>query len=75
MTGSEFYSLIAGFNETTAIIKIAQIRAEDDSERLKYFTPEMKKIRNDWITKTISQRTEEEDKRVYDELRSLLSSK
>jgi len=54
-------------------MKIVQIRSEDDSERLKQFTPEMRKIRNDWITKTIDLKTDEEIKREYDEMRALLT--
>lgn len=45
----EFFSLLSGLNETTALIKIVQIRSETDKDILKHYTPEMKKIRQDWF--------------------------
>ncbi len=51
MDEDEFFDLLAGLNETTALIKVAQIRSETDKEMLKHYTPEMKKIRQDWLNR------------------------
>lgn len=49
MSYQEFISLLGGLMEDTPLGRIVSIRAEKDSERLKNFTPEQKKIRNEWI--------------------------
>lgn len=59
MDEDEFFSLLAGLNETTALIKIVQIRSETDKEILKHYTPEMKKIRQDWLDRFKEENNEE----------------
>jgi hypothetical protein len=51
MTWDEFCTLLAGLNGETPLGHIVSIRSEKDKERLKQFTPEERKIRNDWISK------------------------
>lgn len=60
MDEDEFFSLLAGLNETTALIKIVQIRSETDKEILKHYTPEMKKIRQDWLNRFKDEKGNEE---------------
>ena len=60
MDEDEFFSLLSGLNETTALIKIVQIRSETDKEMLKHFTPEMKKIRQDWLDRFKDEKNNEE---------------
>lgn len=49
MSYQEFVSLLGGLMEDTPLGRIVAIRSEKDNERLKNFTPEQKKIRNEWI--------------------------
>lgn len=49
MSYQEFVSLLGGLMEDTPLGRIVAIRSEKDMERLKNFTPEQKKIRNEWI--------------------------
>lgn len=48
MTWDEFATLLGGLNGETPLGHIVSIRSETDKEKLKKFTPEEKKIRNDW---------------------------
>lgn len=51
MQWGEFTTLLAGLNGETPLGHIVSIRSETDRERLKHFTKEERKIRNDWHTK------------------------
>lgn len=49
MSWSEFCSLISGIMPDTPLGQIVSIRAEKDSKRIKEFTKEQKRIRNEWL--------------------------
>lgn len=49
MLWPEFCSLLSGLMHDTPLGTIVGIRSEKDNEKLKNFTPEQRKIRNDWI--------------------------
>lgn len=51
MTWDEFTTLLAGINGDTPLGRIVSIRSENDKERLKHFTPEERRIRNEWRSK------------------------
>ena len=51
MSWDEFATLLAGLNGETPLGHIVSIRSENDKERLKHFTPEERKIRNEWRSK------------------------
>ena len=51
MTWDEFITLLAGIGGDTPLGRIVSIRSETDKDRIKHFTPEEKKIRNEWRTK------------------------
>lgn len=51
MSWSEFCSLLSGIMPDTPLGQIVSIRSEKDSKRIKEFTKEQKRIRNDWIIK------------------------
>lgn len=73
----EFFCYLAGLNEDTALVKLCQIRCEEDPERLKHFTPQMKKQRQEWAERRLEGKTENEKQKAlkadYEELRQLLS--
>lgn len=48
MQWDEFCTLLSGLKADTPLGGIVSIRSEKDKEILKHFTPEQKKIRNDW---------------------------
>lgn len=50
MPWSEMSILLAGINHKTPLGIMISIRSETDQERLKAFTPEQRKIRNDWLS-------------------------
>ena len=49
MSWDEFVTLLAGLNGDTPLGRIVSIRSEKDRERIKQFTPEEKRIRNEWV--------------------------
>lgn len=48
MSWDEFTSLLSGLKPDTPLGNIVSIRSETNKDILKSFTPEQKKIRNDW---------------------------
>ena len=56
MSWGEFTTLLAGLNEKTPLGRMVSIRSENDKEMLKHFSPEQKRIRNEWRSKN-SQKT------------------
>ncbi|MDD3021457.1 MAG: Gp15 family bacteriophage protein [Alphaproteobacteria bacterium] len=64
MTWGEFNTLLAGLNEKTALGKIIAIRSEKDQKVIKTFSPEQRKVRNDWAKRKV--KTKEYSKEEYD---------
>lgn len=48
MKWDEFKDLLIGIGPDTALGRVVSIRAEEDKETLKHFTPEQHRIRNEW---------------------------
>ena len=55
MKWREFSALVAGLDHKTPLGRIVAIRAEDDPQRLKDYTPEMRRIRSRWRTRRARQ--------------------
>lgn len=55
MSWREFSYLINGLSHDTPLGQVVAIRAEDDPERLKEFTKDQKRIRNDYLRKRAKQ--------------------
>lgn len=51
MKWDEFRDLLVGIGPDTALGRIVAIRAEENKEILKNFTPEQKRVRNEWKRK------------------------
>lgn len=60
MKWDEFKDLLTGIGPETPLGRIVAIRAEDDKEMLKQFTPEQNRIRNDWRKRRALQTNEEQ---------------
>lgn len=56
----EFCALLAGLGPDTPFGATVQTRTETDPERLKNFTPEMKRVRNEWVKKRIAKKMEKD---------------
>lgn len=51
----EFLNLLSGLLPETPLGRVVAIRKEKDPNVLKEFTPEQKKIRNEWLKKSVSE--------------------
>ena len=51
MPWGEFTTLLGGLNGETPLGHIVSIRSERDSEKIKKFSPQERKIRNEWRTR------------------------
>lgn len=58
----EVKMLVSGLLGDTPLGRVIQIRAENNKEILKTFTPEMKKVRSDWRNKQAKERLKDEEK-------------
>lgn len=59
---TEVKVLISGLLADTPLGRVIQIRSENDKDVLKSFTPEMKKIRNEWRQKQANDRLKDKEK-------------
>ncbi len=66
MQWDEFRALLAGISSETALGRVVAIRAENDKNILKNFTPEQHRIRNNWKKRQAQTRTDEDMKSVLD---------
>lgn len=69
MSWREFSYLLNGISGDTPLGRIVSIRAENDPEVLKNFTPEEKRIRNEYRRKTAKQKTDKEVSDVIEQFR------
>lgn len=53
MPWTEFCSLLSGLMHDTPLGRIVAIRAEEDKEALKRFTPEQRRIRSQWRRRAV----------------------
>lgn len=60
MSWREFSYLINGLSGDTPLGRIISIRAETDPETIKNFTPDEKRIRNEYRTKSAFKKTDKE---------------
>ena len=68
MSWQEFAHLISGLNSDTPLGQIVAIRAEKDPKKLKTFTSEQKRIRNEWLKFLNSQKSESEKRAYWDNI-------
>lgn len=53
MTWDEFCTLLAGIMPETPLGQIVSIRSENDREKLKSFTPDQHRVRNEWRSRAV----------------------
>lgn len=74
MKWDEFCSLLRGLSADSPLGRIVQIRAENDSERLKYFTAHQKKIRSDWRNHRAKQVTQQDSATALEQFKQMFIS-
>lgn len=74
MTWDEFCTLLAGIMPETPLGQIVQIRCETDREKLKNFSPEQHRIRNEWRSRELKQAqwTEEEKAKAAEAFHNII---
>ena len=60
MKWREFSAFLNGLDGKSPLGRIASIRAEDDPDVLKHFTPEQRRIRNRWRSRKAKQMPQKE---------------
>lgn len=74
MQWDEFKTLLAGISPETALGRVVAIRAENDKNILKNFTPEQHRIRNEWRKKQAQSKANEDLINVLDGLKEAFIS-
>lgn len=69
MPWTEFCQLLIGIGPDTALGRIVSIRAENDKDVLKHFTPEQRRIRAEWMGNRAKAKTKEETKEFLDQMK------
>lgn len=69
MSWREFSYLLEGLSGNTPLGQIVNIRAENDPERLKDFTPEQRRIRSEYRNKIAKKKSSEEVKDAIERFR------
>lgn len=70
----ELISDISGLKGDTPLGNIIRIRKEKDPEVLKKFTPEESEIRNEWLTKSASQISEENYEQAMESIKNMFKT-
>ncbi len=60
MEWGEYMNLLSGLNDMTPLGRVVSIRSEKDPKRIKEFTPDQKKIRNEWLRRQAKNMSREE---------------
>ena len=74
MPYSEFTTMLSGLDGETPLGRIVSIRTEEDKDRLKAFTPAMRKIRRDWQVKIAKRQAAENPDWVRDQVSEIQSA-
>lgn len=74
MSWDEFKTLLSGIGPNTALGRVVAIRSETDKEVLKEFTPDMRRIRNEWLTRSAKERSIEERDRFIESMKQAFIS-
>lgn len=74
MKWEEFCSLLRCLSADSPLGRIVQIRAENDTERLKYFTSHQKKIRSNWRNRRARQVTQQDSAMALEQFKQMFIS-
>lgn len=71
MKWGEFSSLLSGLNGDTALGNIVRIRSEKNTENIKNFTENEKKIRSEWLNKNAKQVSRENYEQAIESIKNM----
>lgn len=71
LSWGELSSDIAGLNGDTPLGNVVRIRSEKDPERIKNFSREEKRIRNEWLNRNAVQMTKETYEQAMDNFKNM----
>lgn len=74
MSWQEFRQLLSGISPDTALGRVVAIRAEENKDVLKNFTPEMHRIRNAWLSRRAKHRTAEQTEHFLEQMKQAFIS-
>lgn len=74
MKWDEFSALMSGIGPKTPLGRVVSIRSETDKDILSEFTPEMRKIRNKWLTRNAKNKSLKERDRFVEEMKQAFIS-
>jgi hypothetical protein len=66
MSWREFSAYLSGLSGDTPLGRLISVRAEKDPEKLKQFTPDMKRIRTEWARKQALKKPQNEVDQALD---------
>lgn len=69
----EFRSLLAGLSPDTPLGRMVAIRSETDKEVIKRFTPDQKRIYNEWRDRKAESMTKEAYEKAMDKLEQFMA--
>lgn len=69
MSWEEFKTLLVGLNGKTPLGRIISIRSETDKNIIKEFTPEMRRLRNEWQIRNAKAKTVEAQNDIIEQLK------
>lgn len=72
MKWDEFRTLLIGISPETPLGRIVAIRAETDKNILENFSPDQRRIRNEWMQRSAKQKTAQESAAFYEEMKKAL---
>ena len=72
MSYAEFCTLLNGIMPKTPLGNIVSIRSEENEERLKSFTPEQKRIRDEWRIKLMDKQHKENENLSLEEQQAMV---
>lgn len=74
MKWGEFSSLLSGLNGDTALGNIVRIRSEKNTENIKNFTENEKKIRSEWLNKNAKQVSRENYEQAIESIKNMFKA-
>ncbi len=74
MKWGEFSSLLSGLNGDTALGNIVRIRSEKNTENIKNFTENERKIRSEWLNKNAKQVSRENYEQAIESIKNMFKA-
>ena len=73
MAWDEFSDLLAGLNEGTPLVRVAQIRTETDRDAIAQMTPAQRRMRMEWQRRNAMKRPQSETEAFIADMQKALA--